>query len=120
MIEFRVLNKVSKKVLRDSSQYHADISRNDGVGVLIFNSDDLIELQSTGEKTVDGVKVFDGDIIEAVITTNRGEEVITDHVHWENAGWRFGNFDGTLADVVIRAVKGNIFETPWPIERPVG
>lgn len=115
MIKFRVLNTITNKILRDSSLFNVFVQRDNGVGTVIFNSDDLRPLLYTGEKTVDGVEVYDGDIVEAVITTERGEELFTDHVHFNDTAWRLGNLDGTLADVVIRCVRGNIYESPWPV-----
>lgn len=117
-IEFRLLDVKARKIIRDSSHFHAIVQRNDGVASVFVNREDVRALLWTGEKTVDDVKVFDGDIVNAIVTTGRGQEPITDSVHWIDAAWRFGQFDGTLSDFVLVSVEGNIYETPWPIVRP--
>ena len=117
-IEFRVLDLKARKILRDSSEYHAVVARNDGVATVMFNREGLKELLFTGVLSPAGTKVYDGDIIEAMVPTSRGVERVTDAVYWRESAWRFGTFDGVLSDFSVMAVVGNRFETPWPIERP--
>lgn len=77
------------------------------------------EIKCTGFKTIFGHDIFDGDLVEAEVKTDRGIEVITDQVHWLGDAWRFGTFDGVLSDYPVLAVKGNVRDTIWPQQRPV-
>lgn len=65
----------------------------------------------TGEKTKDGKEVYLFDIVEGLVD---GEKV-TDHVHFEDGAWRFGEYDGTITDYELSKVVGNSFENPWPV-----
>ncbi len=120
MTKFRIFDAISKRILTDCSGIDASINWVGGIGYLNLNTLNLIPLLFTGEKAMDGKEIYDGDIVEAMVKTNRGEESVTDHVHFHDSAWRFGNFDGTLSDVVLIAVRGNVYETPWPVGRPIG
>lgn len=71
----------------------------------------FIPIASTGEFARDGKEIFAFDIVEGVVD---GEK-ITDHVHFEDGAWRFGEYDGTICDYAIEKIVGNSFENPWPI-----
>lgn len=73
----------------------------------------------TEQKTQDGAEIYDGDIVDFVLTTNGLKETMTDHVHWHDGGWRVGNFSGVLADYFVTRIRGNVRETIWPLERPL-
>lgn len=113
-LKFRVLDTVSNKIIRDSSQYHVTVERHNGIATLEFNRDGLRPLLCTGLESPAGTQIFDGDIVECVVGATR----MTDAVYWNEGAWRFGTFGGVLSDYPIIAVIGNRFETPWPLGRP--
>lgn len=112
-IKFRVYDTFARKMI---SMVGMDwkIKFIHGRFVIEFDRKGLIPLLYTGSRSPSGAEIFEGDLVEVFIKTDRGLERTTDCIHWEDGAWRVGTLDGIVSDFTILGVVGNRFENVWP------
>lgn len=119
LIEFKAYDPTSRKILDNIlDNRHVFFKESpDGSVEVLFDPPHLVPLLFTGFVIAGGdgsEKIYDGDIVEVLVQTDRGRERMTDAVYWMDGAWRFGAFGSVLGEHVLMAKRGNRLTTPWP------
>jgi uncharacterized phage protein (TIGR01671 family) len=112
-IKFRAWDKLKKKIY--PNPFNGKIG---GLNDIFINSGDWIYMQYTGQKDINGAKVFEGDIVEVGTAIGKSFSRVPSHytnryvVTFENGKFTFGGY--TFDNDFVENIKivGNIYENP--------